>query len=214
MESFFDYSYMKYLLSFLFLILGLTVNAQRNTQQSIDATSLKTIQINSDEVFLITIHAAKSNVVSIKTHSEGEYFNNIILTSEVDGDILKLASEYPERLAGGFDKLSAHKVFSLEVELTIPENMNVEIRSNIASLTADGNFKRLFADLNQGYCQLSDFDGQALINTYKGNITVVTNSGNIDAHSRHGKVETPGFLAGRNPIKLTSIDGNITVRKN
>lgn len=190
------------------------MNAQRNTQQSIDASSLKTIQINSDEVFLITIHAVPSEEITIRTHSEGEYFNNIILSSEVEGDMLKLTSEYPERLAGGFDKLSAHKVFSLEVELNIPENMNVEIRSNIASLVAEGSFERIFADLNQGYCKLLDFEGQALINTYKGDITVDANSGIIDAHSRHGKVETPEFLTGRNPLKLTSIDGNITVRKN
>lgn len=70
------------------------------------------------------------------------------------------------------------------------------------------------ADLKQGYCKLTEFSGAATINTYSGNILIEITSGLIDASSRNGEVETPDFMPGRNPLRLTSIDGDIKVRKN
>ncbi|HKJ47642.1 MAG TPA: hypothetical protein VJ973_01055, partial [Christiangramia sp.] len=127
---------------------------------------------------------------------------------------LQIITDYPQRLAGGYDKLSAHKVFSLEIELEVPFNMQVNIISNIASLKAKGAYASIFAELKDGYCQLLDFSGEAVINTFSGNITVETSAGIIEANSRNGEVEIPEFLPGQNPLKLTSIDGNIKVLKN
>ncbi len=188
--------------------------AQRNTQEKIDASNIQSIRIDSDEVFLVTVKTAAVSQISIKTHSEGEYFDNILLRSKVEGGELVLSSEYPEMLTGGYDKLSAHKVFSLEIELEIPKGLELSVTSNIASLIAEGNFKAVYANLKQGYCHLLDFSGAAEINTYKGDILVGTKKGIIEASSRHGNVQVPDFLPGRAPLKLTSIDGNIKVVKN
>lgn len=196
-----------------FLMFGVVAIAQKDTRQSIDAQAVERLVIHTDEVFRISLHAEKTSQISITTHSEGEYFDNILLQSELANGTLQLVTEYPERLAGGFDKLSAHKVFSLEIDLVIPENLEVEIRSNIASVIADGSFLSLFADLNQGYCKLQNFAGSAVVNTFRGNIEVETTGGIVEASSRHGQVEIPDFMTGRNPLKLTSIDGNIRVVK-
>ncbi|AVR44947.1 hypothetical protein C7S20_06495 [Christiangramia fulva] len=200
---------------FIFLLfLGNAAIAQRNTQEKLDASNISSIRIESDEVFLVSVKTAPVSEISIRTHSEGEYFDNILLNSKVINGELVLSSEYPEILSGGYDKLSAHKVFSLEIEMEIPENMELNVTSNIASLVAEGNFKAVYANLKQGYCHLLDFSGAAAVNTYDGDILVKTNTGTIEASSRHGKVETPDFLAGRNLLKLTSIDGNIKVLMN
>lgn len=198
----------------ILILLSGIISAQRNTEEIISAEGLTAIQINTDEVYLITITASETSEVTILTHSEGEYFNDIILNSEVKDGKLILTSEYPQKLAGGFDKLSAHKVFSLEIEIKVPENMEILVTSNIASLIAKGNFNAVYADLKQGYCRLLSFDGTAVINTFKGDIEVEASQGLIEADSRHGKVTIPDFLPGRKPLRLTSIDGNIMVRKN
>ena len=189
-------------------------HAQKDTRETISSENISVINIDTDEVYLINIVTSKTSEIGIKTHSEGEYFDDIILESSISGNTLHIKTRYPQRLAGGYDKLSAHKVFSLEIELRIPENLEVIISSNIASLQTDGSFKRIYADLKQGYCKLLDFSGAAVINTYSGNILVETNSGLIEAKSRNGKVDIPDFMPGRNPLRLTSIDGNIKVRKN
>lgn len=197
----------------LLLILGNAASAQRNTQEILDASNIHSIRIESDEVFLVSVKTAPVSEISIKTHSEGEYFDNIQLISKVENGELILSSEYPEMLTGGYDKLSAHKVFSLEIEMQIPENLALNVTSNIASLVADGNFKAVYANLKQGYCHLMDFSGAADINTYSGDILVETAQGIIEADTRHGTIKIPDFLPGRNPIRLTSIDGNIMVHK-
>ncbi|GGG31169.1 hypothetical protein GCM10011532_13300 [Christiangramia forsetii] len=194
-------------------MIGALSFAQRDTREIIDAQSIKSIQINTNEVYLLNISTSKNSEIRIKTHSEGEYYDDIILESLINGEELVITTKYPEKLTGGFDKLSAHKIFSLEIEMEIPEGLAVSIQSNIASLQGKGNFKSIYASLKQGYCKLLDFSGTAVINTYSGNILVETSSGLIEADSRNGDVQIPGFMPGRNPIRLTSIDGDIKVRK-
>ncbi len=187
---------------------------QTDTRELIDAENIKSIRINTDEVYLLKITSSASSEINIKTHSEGEYFNEIQLQTRIKGTELEILTKYPERLVNGFDKLSAHKVFSLEIELRIPEGLEIFITSNIASLETNGDFESISADLKQGYCKLENFEGAAVINTYSGNILVETSSGLIEASSRNGDVQIPDFIPGRNPIRLTSIDGDIMVRKN
>lgn len=188
--------------------------AQRDTREIINAENIERININSDEVYLINIVASDKDQIMISTHSEGEYYNEIALETSINNKGLIINTSYPRKLTSGYDKLSAHKVFSLEIQLHIPEGMEVNVKSNIANLQGKGNFRSLFAELKQGYCKLIDFSGTAVINTFTGNIFVETKAGILQAKSRNGKVEIPDFIPAGNPITLTSIDGDIKVRKN
>ncbi len=203
---------MLYCLLFI-LIMGVEAKAQKNTSEIISVAGIERIYIDTDEVYFIRIISSDQESIKINTHSEGEYFQDIALKTEVSGSELNITTEYPQKLTGGYDKLSAHKVFSLEIEIHIPQGMQVEVRSNIASLHSTGSYRSLVVELNQGYCQLLDFSGNATVNTFSGNILVETSHGLIDSKSRNGSVNVPDFLPGRNPIRLTSIDGNILVRK-
>ena len=205
---------MKRILLLLLVMSGSYVTAQKNTREIISAENISTIHINTDEVYLINIVTTNTSEIRIRTHSEGEYFDDIILESAVKDGRLKIKTRYPEILTGGSDKLSAHKVFSLEIEMGVPDNLEVIISSNIASVQGRGEFKTIYADLKQGYFKMLDFKGSAVVNTFTGNIYMETSSGLIEANSRNGKVDIPEFLPGRNPLRLTSIDGDIMVRKN
>lgn len=188
--------------------------AQRDTKELIDAQNIQTIRIDTDEVFRIRISTTNKPTISIQTHSEGEYYDEIILDTSIRNGEFRLSTRYPEILTGGYDKLSAHKVFSLEIQLEVPIGMEIIINSNLASVIAHGDYKSVYADLKQGYCHLLAFSGSAVVNTYSGDILVETASGMIEANTRNGKLKIPEFLPGRNPLRLTSIDGDIRVRKN
>ncbi len=205
---------LRYFVLFAGLLMAGICYGQKDTREIIDAGEIKRINIETDEVYLIRIVATNSSQIKITSHSEGEYFREIFLRSVVGQEELKITTEYPERLSGGYDKLSAHKVFSFEIEMEIPQGMEVTINSNLAALEANGGFKSIHANLKQGYCNLINYSGTAVINTYTGNILIETSSGLIEANSRNGSVEIPEFLPGRNPLRLTSIDGNIKVLKN
>lgn len=205
---------MKNVIFWFLVVLTAVAHAQRDTWEILDAENVRSIRIDTDEVFKIEMTASKAPGIRIKTHSEGEYYDEIVLDTKMDGNQLIITTKYPQILSGGYDKLSAHKVFSLEIELQVPEGLEVTVNSNIASLITHGKFQLVNANLKEGYCQLLDFDGAAVINTYNGNILVETSKGIIEAHTRHGKLDIPEFLPGRNPLRLTSRDGNILVRKN
>ncbi|WP_034887365.1 hypothetical protein [Gillisia sp. Hel_I_29] len=206
---------MKLIISILFFVLTSgSLFSQKNSTRIFDAKDLQQLHINTDEIFKIHISTSSTDKVSVTTHATGEYYNDIALSIKMEGTKMMITSVFNEDLQGGFDKLSAHKVFSLEMSIEIPENIQVHIRSNIASVIGSGSFKSLELELQSGYCKLDPFQGNAVINTYKGSIYLATNNANIDAETRNGMLEIPMPLLGYHQIKLSSIDGDIRVVKN
>lgn len=197
-----------YLLFFLYIFKGY---AQKETLDIYDAKGIEQLYIQIDEVFKINIKASKTNKITITSSTRGEYYNDISLDVQVMQEQLHLTSQYNEILQNGYDKLSAHKVFSLEITLEIPEGLEVTVDSNIASLRAEGKFKHLQAQLRSGFCRLENFSGNALVNTFSGGIEVETANANIIAASRKGSVDTPQFLGGKHKVELHSITGDIRV---
>ncbi len=206
---------MKFQLTFLIFLLSLSASAQKDTSKQLDAKEIKSIYIDTDEVFKIIIKTStNSDLISISSHSEGEYFNDIALDTEVRANSIYLTTKFREILKSGFDKLSAHKVFSLEITLEIPEELQVFVKSNIASVEAEGDFNFIQVQLNSGYCNLSNFIGNALVNTYNGAITIQTTDATVSASSRNGKVILPLDFSGKHVIKATSINGDIRIVEN
>jgi hypothetical protein len=203
---------MKYLyILLLILFFPLILQAQKETSRIIDASNIQSIHINSDEIYRVTVKTAPVNSITILTKADGEYSNEINLDLKIARKTLYLQSQFREILQSGFDKLSAHKVLAMEVEMKIPYGMHVEVRSNVASVFLWGSFKDVILELKSGSGFLKDFRGDAVVNTYDGNIEVETRSPKIEASSRHGKVVVPTTLQGSNRLALTSINGDIKV---
>ncbi|WP_268135572.1 hypothetical protein [Salinimicrobium sp. TH3] len=202
---------MKFYLFPFFLLFFCSVNAQKVTREVISADNIKKISLSGDEVFKVSFSTGPGKEVVITTHTEGEYFNDISLDAELRDETLILASRYREILQNGYDKLSAHKVFSMEVELEIPKNMIIEVNSNVASVYLTGIYEQVIVQLKNGSCYLEDFLGDAVINTYDGNILGTARSINAEAKSRNGEVEIPNILHGNHKMVLTSINGDIKI---
>ncbi|QED38557.1 hypothetical protein FK178_12885 [Antarcticibacterium arcticum] len=205
---------MKHFLILFFSFCFLGSFAQKDTAVEVDAKGIKKIYILAEEVFRINLKTSETNKITLTSHSEGEYYNDISLDMKVEQEQITLTSNFPAQLQNGYDKLSAHKVFSLEIMLEIPEGLEVYVRSSQASLRGRGNFNYLEAELKSGYCQLTNFTGNALINTYSGNIEMETSNAVFTALSRNGKVLQSGFSRGDHKIELRSITGDISVWEN
>ena len=191
-----------------------SVHAQRERLQTIDAAGVKSIELQADEIFLIEIETrASANKIQLSTISEGEYFNDIALSVERDLDELQITSTYREILTSGYDKLSAHKVYAVNLKLIIPEGLQLVIISNIANVKAKGVFSFFEAELKSGSCHLSSFTGKALVNTFSGDINIETTQAEVAANSNHGNVIIDTSLNFGNLIMLKSIYGGIEVIK-
>ncbi|HSP83874.1 MAG TPA: hypothetical protein VLN72_09110 [Gillisia sp.] len=205
---------MKYFTILLIFLNSLAGYSQKDTSLLYDAGEIKKLYIITEEVFKINIKTGDTDKITLSTHSEGEYYNDISLEMVVEQDKMILSSKFPSRLQGGYDKLSSQKVFSMEITLEIPEGLEVYVKSNMGSLMGSGSYKYLEAELRTGNCELENFTGNALINTYSGRTEVETSNATITASSRSGKVSLPFNLSGPNKIEIRSISGDIRVREN
>lgn len=212
LERFFVLSLiMRVILSFLFFLTFFPAVGQKHTVETIEADGIKKIVFSSDEVYGVELVTHKGEDIKITTHTEGEYFNNISLDSEVRNGTLFLNSRFRETLRNGYDKLSAHKVFSMEVKLEVPEGLIAEIISNVASVTLSGKFETVLVQLKSGSCYLKNFSGNAVVNTYNGNIVGDVHPAEFEATSRTGQVSVPDNIIGNHKMVLTSINGNIKI---
>lgn len=205
--------------AFIFILFFLTccslaTVAQIDTSQRIDAAEIKELVILTDEIYKIHIKSVTGDKIILTTHSGGEYYNNIYLEVQRSQNKMLLSSRFSERLQGGYDKLSAHKVFSMEVTLLVPHGLEIYLRSNLASVSASGTFREFKAELQEGSCTLEGFSGNAIVNTYRGNIKVKTSNARVKATSGTGEVMVNHNLNGSNRIELRSVTGDIKVEEN
>lgn len=205
---------MKYFTILLIFLNSIAGYPQKDTSLLYDAGEIKKLYIITEEVFKINIKTGDTDKIALSTHSEGEYYNDISLEMVVEQDKMILNSKFPSRLQGGYDKLSAQKIFSMEIILEIPEGLEVYVKSNMGSLIGSGSFKYLEAELRSGNCKLENFTGNALINTYSGRTEVETSNATITASSRSGKVSLPVYTSGPYKIEIRSISGDIKVLEN
>lgn len=202
---------MKIHLLIFFFLLAFSAKAQKLTQDVIAADNIDRIVLSSDEIYRINITTSPGKEIRIKTNAEGEYFNQISLDTRLERRSLFVSSRYREILQSGYDKLSAHKVFSMEVDLEVPQGMLLEITSNLASVYLSGTYDSVLMELRNGSCYLTSFSGEAVINTYNGNILGTVNRVNVQAKSRHGNVNVPQVPSGNHNMVLTSINGDIKI---
>ncbi|WP_083191669.1 hypothetical protein [Formosa haliotis] len=190
-----------------------TIMAQKQVDKIIDAQNISTIYINGANCFKIHVVASQSNEIQLQTKIEGEHNEDMVVVSKTSRDTLYIATIFHPSFIADNDKLSAHKLMSIELELSIPEQLNLYAKSDIASFWAEGRFNTAVIELNQGNCNLKNFLGSATVNTVNGSIFVETNYVLVQALSKHGSVNLGPLVPGESHIDLTSIHGNIKVIK-
>lgn len=189
------------------------LNAQKRVDKIIDAQSISTLVINGNNCFKIHVLASKTKQITIQTKIEGEHSEDMVVMARKSNDTLFVSTGFQPLFEADNDKLSAHKVMSVELEIQVPKYINLNIKSDIASVEAEGVFNTAFIELNEGRCKLFSFLGSARVNTIKGSILVETNYAEVKAFSRHGTVKLQSLIFGENQLDLKSIHGDISVTK-
>ncbi|GGE08622.1 DUF4097 family beta strand repeat-containing protein [Psychroflexus salis] len=194
-----------------FLLLGLNANAQFTQTNTIDASDIKNLQLNLDEVFAVEIQTGNFSNIEIISEAEGEYAEELQLEIKQIEETLYVNSLFDAILSSGFDKLSSHKVFAIQLKVKLPEKLQLSISSNIAEVHLNGTLTYFDANLKSGNCYLQNFQGNAKVNTYRGNINVETQAAQIDAETRNGNLEVEEAIYKKHIIELKSIEGDIHV---
>ncbi|WP_405330513.1 hypothetical protein [Leeuwenhoekiella sp. LLG6367-2.1] len=195
----------------LFFLLAGTGFGQKQMQYRIPSEELKGIYIDSDEVFQIRVQASKIQEFKITAEVEGETFESVLVDPKQENDLWRIYIKRSIGFKAFDDKLAAHKVISIVLNIEMPENKELWVRSSLASLWAEGTFKYLNVNLMSGDCNLINYLGDGVINTLRGSIYIETSNAQVEAISRNGNNETENKSDGKYHLKLKSVDGNIRV---
>ncbi len=204
---------MKKVLYLILFFLALQAQAQKVTNKSFSSKGVSTLVINGDMVFKMHIETAKTQTISIRSLAEGEHSEEVVLITQIKSNTLYISSIYQPLFVADNDKLSAHKVLSVEYKLVIPEQLNLSISSSIASVFLFGNYNKVTTELMNGSFFAKSFKGDLLVNTIHGDFEVETHQATAEASSKHGKVDQAVLGNGNNQITLNSINGNIRISK-
>ncbi|MFK7832892.1 MAG: hypothetical protein AB8B52_06430 [Winogradskyella sp.] len=202
--------------SFCLLVFSLStfvLVGQNKFQKQLSAQHIEFISINGNQIFNISVTTSKTDDISVTSTLDGEYQNDFQMVIKEDKSTLNLSLEQLSFEAIPDDKRNAHKVIAATLHLEIPEQLKLQILSDVGSVNLIGTFKSLFVELKQGQCKVKGDVKTATINTLDGDITIWTKSANVEASSNHGKVILDEFSMSNSTWNLTSINGNITVVK-
>ncbi|MBC8755192.1 hypothetical protein H2O64_10945 [Kordia sp. YSTF-M3] len=156
----------------LFFLLYVNMNcfAQKVTQQTFSIHEIEEIRINTDKIFQLNIFSTNDNVIKIETKMEGEYFRDLNIITSTKNKQLQLSCELAEGFELPNDKLSAHKVFSVSMNIYIPKQLKVQLEGDATQIYVTGKYKKFLAMLISGNYTLENFHSEAKIQTKKGNI--------------------------------------------
>jgi len=198
----------------ILLLLIAEAQAQKIIEKSWDASKFEAVEIISDDIFKIIITSKETATISLSTKIEGENYEQVLvdISEEKQPRTLTLSTGFTPFFEGANDKLAAHKVISIEMELIVPQNYSVLVRSALASARLEGSFREVRLDLEFGNCVLTSFYGDADINTTHGSIIVYAREGvTAQANTMRGMVKNELNLKGALQIRAQSVNGDITI---
>ncbi|MBU2995696.1 hypothetical protein KO500_04595 [Cellulophaga baltica] len=203
---------MRYFIIVLFFFTW-SVNAQKIVQKTIINPNETSILVNADNCFDVKIETAKSNKIIVEAKMAGEYSNNLSLNIHEEDKTLLVETSFNANFEIPNDKLSAHKVVSIALKITVPENLDVTIYGTDANVTAKGMYKNINIALNDGRCVLNAVKNRAFVKTHSGTIEVHAKSGKFNTIAKYGEIFSDKLPVSNLQYDLSTITGNIYIHK-
>lgn len=181
-------------------------------EKQLDISEIERLEFRADAIYKIKISTVKGTSLTIKASVGGEYAEQVVLDIKQRKNTLTIVPGYTPFFEKENDKLAAHKLQAIELEVLVPENIYVAIESKIASVFGFGNFKYFQAYLEDGDCILTDYNGNGFIQTKTGNVIVAVNPEvGIKAHTKTGKITGNPSTVHFYKLEIKTLSGAITI---
>ena len=189
-------------------------NAQKRIEKTLVLDEyISTVVFDLEHVFSINLKSTKSSKITIKAISEGEYASHFVIAEKSVGDLMTVSGRIAFTFPDDQDKLSAHKVHAIKIEITVPEKLKTTLNSDIGNIDVTGFYKELTTNLMSGNCMLNQVSGHFVIQTVNGNISLMAKSGQVFSETRTGLITQQQLVDGKSVFKLKTIKGNINIEQ-
>lgn len=201
----------------LFVLVGLLflvqVQGQKLVKKAFIGPRTQSIQIDAQNCYQIDLQTAKTKEVQVEASIEGEYAKDLLVSIEEKGTTVRISAGFHPNFINPNDKLSAHKVVSIALHITVPQYKEVAVFGTNSNVEVEGKYQSLDVTLSDGRCALNNVSETVEVTTQKGDIWLQADSGNILAESAYGHVEKAQIPTGQNQYTLKTVEGNIHLRK-
>ena len=206
--------FVRFLLVTVLWFCGKQLFGQKEIVKELANTAINTIEVNATNVYNLNISTTSEKRITIAATLEGEYSPDLVVSVTEQDSVMVVSANFQPNFIHPNDKLSAHKVISIQLTIAIPEQMNVGVLGYSTEVDVRGKLKALKINLNDGNCQLSNVKGKVKVTTHSGHITLKHIDGSVNANSRYGKLMQGAIPQGKSRFKLTTVLGNIFVNSN
>ena len=185
---------------------------QNETYRTMEAKNLERVIVQGDQIFEIEVYAEKRFTIQLRSLLDGEYENDFQISAVERNGTLEIKLRESNFAGIPDNKRNAHKVVAAKLQLVIPENLQLEVVSDVGYLVAEGEYKAVMADLRSGYFKFSGSAALLRVETGRGNIYVSTKNTAIQAVSTNGNVRGADGTTGTNRAILKSNNGDIIIK--
>ncbi|GGD51705.1 hypothetical protein GCM10011361_17990 [Muriicola marianensis] len=204
----------KYFTTFLLLLLCLDqACGQKIVKKAMLLPHITSIQIEAQHFSEVQLTTTPGVELQLEATMEGEYQKDIGIEMTEDGNTLTISGSFQPFFEAPNDKLSAHKVVAVSLQVRVPEDQIVAVYGTNTRVMAGGIFRELEIVLSDGQCSLENPEGFIRATTLSGDIFLSAETGVVKAESKYGKVDIPELPVGKNRFNLESVRGDIYVRK-
>lgn len=204
---------MRAIILFIFFITSGAVFGQKLVKKKLINPESKTIQIDANRCFAVSLSTSQSQEISVAATIDGEYQKDLLVTLEEEGTNVWIGVDFRPDFQNPNDKLSAHKVLSISLEIRVPEYLDTQLYGTSAAVSVHGQFKRLKVDLADGSCTMNNVGEEVQVRTQSGDIVLKTKAGTVDAQSDYGDVNGFPIQTGNNNYSLHTVEGDIHISK-
>lgn len=200
----------------IFIVLLFSIEllaAQKVVKKSIIDSEITAISIDAKNCFELSLKTAKNEEMVLEAAIEGEYKKDLVLITEQEGNTIQVSSGFRPIFKNPNDKLSAHKVISIALQVTLPEYKSVTVYGTNCNVTAQGTYRNLKVTLDDGMCTLDQVSESAEVNTQSGDIDIKTAKAKIEATSRYGSIKSDTIPSGADEYKISTVTGEVRINK-
>ena len=195
-----------FFISFFFIYIGY---AQTIVEKTVINPNLTFIEIDAANCFDILMETTKGDQMNVTARIDGQYQNDLELKVTEKGSTLHIGAGFNPDFNRPNDKLSAHKVVSIALQIKIPQGKRVVLNGTSCNVSIEGAYANVDISLNDGQCELKQVSANATVRTQSGDISVIGRNATITAQSKYGKVSQNGIPIGDNRYILKTVTGNI-----
>ncbi len=174
---------------------------------------IENLVIDLKNVFILKLRTNNSRQIKIVSKSEGEYSNHFVISKKINDKSILISGDIGFSYPNHEDKLSAHKVHAVEVEIFLPLDLLTTVYTDIGNVFAEGFYKHLSINSLSGNCYLENVNGQIFVKTINGDIDLIAKSGVINAISSYGLVVMQKIPTGVSGFTIKTDNGNINIVK-